>query len=343
MTRDHRADVLGAATHSSDAGPSWHALSVDRVEATLGTGAGGVTEEEAARRLANVGPNALEEQPPTSPFVLLLHQFTSPLIYILLVATVVTLLLGEYIDAAVIGAVLLLNAAIGFTQERKAEQAVRALMQLLSPHARVIRQGREREIESRDAGARAIVVLLESGARVPADLRLAGATGLQIDESLLTGESLPVTKSAHSQPAESDASGGPHEHGVHGLRGDERARARLRRRDWSAHVAGRDRGACPRQGDAGDAAAAAHGALRADRSASPSAVPRCWRSASASALGESAADMFMVAVALAVAAVPEGLPVVFTITLAIGVEPDGEAPVRSSGGCPPSRRWAARR
>src|SRR5690606_22384850 len=115
------------------------------------------------------------------------------LIYILLAATVVTLLLEEYLDAAVIGAVLALNAIIGFSQERRAEASVRALMRLMAPKAHIVRDGREWSIESRELVA-GDVVLLESGARVPADLRLFSATALRIDESLLTGESLPVTK-----------------------------------------------------------------------------------------------------------------------------------------------------
>ncbi|HEY5543404.1 MAG TPA: hypothetical protein VIM04_09145 [Candidatus Binatia bacterium] len=108
---------------------------------------------------------------------ILLHQFRSPLIYILLVATAVTLFLGEYIDAGVIAAVLALNAVIGFVQEYRAEHSVRALMQLVSPHARVIRGGREREVESREL-VPGDLVLLESGVRVPADLRLISATTL---------------------------------------------------------------------------------------------------------------------------------------------------------------------
>jgi magnesium-transporting ATPase (P-type) len=125
--------------------------------------------------------------------IVLLHQFRSPLIDILLAATVVTLLLEEYIDAGVIAAVLLLNAVIGFSQERRAEQSVRALMRLMAPHARAIRDGREWEIESRELVV-GDVVRLESGARVPADLRLFSTTALRVDKSLLTGESLPVTK-----------------------------------------------------------------------------------------------------------------------------------------------------
>lgn len=104
-----------------------------------------------------------------------------------------TVLLGEHLDASVIAEVLALNAVIGFTQERKAEGAVRALMRLVVPHARVVRDGQEQEIDSRQL-VPGDVVLLESGMRVPADLRLLSTNALQVDGSLLTGESTPVTK-----------------------------------------------------------------------------------------------------------------------------------------------------
>ncbi|HSP80939.1 MAG TPA: cation-transporting P-type ATPase, partial [Myxococcaceae bacterium] len=128
----------------------WHALPAEKVEAELGSGSPGLTRATAAARLAQYGPNQLAEAPPTSVLVLLLHQFKSPLIYILLAAGVVTLALGEYIDAGVIAAILVINAIIGFTQERQAEGSVRALMKLVSPRARVVREGREWEVESRE-------------------------------------------------------------------------------------------------------------------------------------------------------------------------------------------------
>jgi Ca2+-transporting ATPase len=111
----------------------------------------------------------------------LLHQFRSPLIYILLLAAVVTAAIGEYVDAGVIAVVLALNAVTGFTQERKAEVSVRALMRLVSPRAPVIRDGKEREVESLML-VPGDLVLLESGVRVPADLRLMSTSALAVDE-----------------------------------------------------------------------------------------------------------------------------------------------------------------
>ncbi len=182
--------------------PPWHALPRGAVEERLATGPAGLASPDVEARLARHGENQLAEAPPPSDLALLAHQFESPLIAILLVAAVVTLALGEWVDTGVIGVVLVLNALIGFIQERKAERSVRALMQLVTPRARVIRDGREREIESRRL-VPGDLVLLESGGRVPADLRLVGATALLVDESLLTGESTAVItpRTSRSWPA----------------------------------------------------------------------------------------------------------------------------------------------
>lgn len=172
----------------------WHALSTDEALQGLNVGEHGLDGDEVERRMVHFGPNRIDDQPPPHVLVVLLRQFTSPLIFILLGAAVLTLALAEYLDAAVIAVVLALNATIGFIQERKAEGAVRALMGLVVPKARVMRSGHEWEIDSRDL-VPGDIVLLEPGVRVPADLRLLWANTLRIDESLLTGESLPVDKS----------------------------------------------------------------------------------------------------------------------------------------------------
>ncbi len=296
---------------------AWHEHGATDVAARLETGIGGLSKAEAARRLERDGPNQLPEAPPSSALVVLLHQFASPLIYILLLAALVTLLLGEYIDAGVIAAVLALNAVIGFTQERRAEQSVRALMRLMAPRARVVRDGREWEIQGSDLVA-GDLVLLESGSRVPADLRLFAATALRVDESLLTGESLPVTKitAALDDP-----------------------RPPLADRTNMVYMGtvastGRGRGFVVATGPRTELGAIAE-SVRAEGEADTPLQLRMAQFAklvgivvggSAAlafglgvVLGESPAHMFMVAVALAVAAVPEGLPVVFTITLALGV------------------------
>lgn len=307
---------MGIALVGRKLAEPWHALAPDEVERLLGTSPRGLSGDEARERLAAFGPNQLEEEPPTPAILVLLRQFRSPLIYILLAATVVTLLLEEYIDAGVIAAVLALNATIGFAQERRAEHAVRALQQLVVPHARVVRDGREWEIDSRDL-APGDVVLLEPGARVPADLRLVGVNGLQIDESLLTGESLPRTKRA-TEVSE---------------------RAPIADRVSMAYTgtvvtSGRGHGLVVATG-ARTALGEIAGMIRSETAEETPLQQRMARFArvigiaigmasivafaSGVLLGESVHDMFLTAVALAVAAIPEGLPVVFTITLALGV------------------------
>jgi Ca2+-transporting ATPase len=287
------------------------------VEAVLDTGGRGLDPAEAAARRRRHGPNQLEEVPPPSVLGILLHQFASPLIYILLLAAAVTLVLGHHVDAGVIAAALALNAVIGFVQERRAELAVRALMGLLAPRARVLRGGHEREVDSREL-VPGDLVLLESGARVPADLRLAGVTALRVDESLLTGESVPVVKEA-----------GP-------LEGAERALADRANMAYAGTIvsSGRGRGYVVATGEATELGAIAAQVRGRQRAVTPlqARMARFGRLvgvvvalgalatfALGWARGDRAADMFLVAVALAVSVVPEGLPVVFTVTLALGV------------------------
>ena len=295
----------------------WHTLGKEQVETTLGTGPRGLTSAEATSRLKRYGPNELEPAPPTSSLKVLLHQFQSPLIYILLAATAVTLVLREYIDAGVIGAVLILNALIGFFQERKAEASVRALMQLVAPRARIVREGREWQVGSRDL-VPGDVVLLESGARVPADIRLASTTGLMINESLLTGESVPVFKKSDALPQD------------HQALGDRINMA------YAGSVVVRGRGAGYVVATATKTELGAIAESVREEIAPQSPLQRRMSQFSAFiavlvgissvaafiigvAIGQSPVDMFMAAVAMAVAAVPEGLPIVFTITLAVGV------------------------
>jgi magnesium-transporting ATPase (P-type) len=297
--------------------PVWHMDRSDEVALRLATTTHGLTREEAQARLGREGPNQLPETPPTSPLVVVLHQFRSPLIYILLAATLVTLALEEFIDAGVIAAVLVLNAIIGYTQERRAEASVRALMHLLAPHARVIREGREWEIESR-ALVPGDLVLLESGARVPADLRLFSTTALRVDESLLTGESLPVTKMTGA------------------LDSADRPVADRTNMAYMGTVAasGRGRGYVVATGLRTELGAIAESVRSGPEPETPLqhrlarfahvigiavAVSALLAFTIGVALGEPPSHMFMVAVALAVSAVPEGLPVVFTVTLALGV------------------------
>ena len=160
---------------------------------TLGTSEQGLSLSEVQIRLAEHGPNQLAEEPPVSRWKLLLHQFVNPLVYILLIAAAVTAFLGEYKDTVVILVAVAIRTVIGYTQELKAEGSVRALKKMSVLKARVVRDGREREVNSEDL-VPGDMVLLASGVKVPADLRLIRTTELRIDEAVLTGESVAADK-----------------------------------------------------------------------------------------------------------------------------------------------------
>ncbi|MCM2465343.1 cation-translocating P-type ATPase [Methanoculleus oceani] len=173
---------------------AWHALPAGDAAETLASPTGGLTGAEVARRREVFGENALPQKRPPTVFEVFLRQFTSPLIYVLLAAGIISLLFADVTDAAFIFAVILLNAIIGTFQEVKAEKSATALQQMLKIRARVRRDGRETTVPAEDLvpGDR---VVLESGDRVPADIRILTARSLTVDESLLTGESHAVGKS----------------------------------------------------------------------------------------------------------------------------------------------------
>ncbi len=153
----------------------------------------GLSPDEAQKRLLETGPNILDAEARINPIRVILHQFADPLIYILLVAAAFTAIIRHFIDMWVILAVVAINAVIGFTQEWRAEQAIRSLQALVSPQSQVLRGGERKEIESINL-VPGDIVFLESGTRVPADLRLFETKKLDIDESTLTGESASVHK-----------------------------------------------------------------------------------------------------------------------------------------------------
>lgn len=171
----------------------WHARTEKEVLGFLQTDPAGLSAEEARQRLDKFGANTLPAPEPPSLLTVFLHQFASPLIYILLIAGFVALAMQGYKDAVFIFAVVLLNAAIATYQEFRAEKKAHALQVMLKIQAKALRDGDQVTISAEDL-VPGDVVLLESGSKVPADLRLTSATGLAIDESFLTGESLPVEK-----------------------------------------------------------------------------------------------------------------------------------------------------
>lgn len=176
---------------------AWHALSADEVLKELSSSAKGLSTSEAQQRLQHYGPNELPPPITVPTWRRFLRHFNDPLIMLLLAAAVVSLLFFHYIDAGVILAVVIINAVIGFVQEGRAEQSLSALRSMLSPTARVLRNG-ERVILPVEELVPGDVILLEAGDRVPADARLLHARGVRIDESVLTGESVPAEKSGEA-------------------------------------------------------------------------------------------------------------------------------------------------
>jgi len=294
----------------------WHTVELSALHESLNATQNGLTDAEAQARLREYGPNKLPQQPPPALWQIVLRQFYSPLIYILLIAAVVSVFIGDLKDAGFIAAVLVLNAVIGSYQEWKAEQSTLALRKLLQIRAVVQRDGEVRDIAA-DEVVPGDVVWLESGNRVPADLRLLTAQGLEVDESLLTGESLPVTKDpTWTGPANAPVG--------------DRANMSFA---GSIVTRGRSKGIVVATG------AATHvGQLAVDVSSAaggkPPLLERMERFTNVIALATlviasiigvlgatlgrySASEMFLFVVALAVSAIPEGLPVAMTVALAI--------------------------
>jgi Ca2+-transporting ATPase len=296
---------------------NWYQVPFKEVFETLGTSEKGLTDGEVKQRLAKYGPNKLSEEEKINKFKILLHQFTSPLIYILIIAGIVTIFLKEYVDSGVIFSVVILNAIIGFIQEFKAEESVRALKKMVVPKAKVLRDSKEKEINSEEL-VPGDIVLLASGVRVPADVRLFKTIELRIDESMLTGESIPSEKI--TSPIK-EANLTP---------GDQKNMAFM----GTVVVNGRAKSIVVETGGSTVLGSIARevkgiGLVKAPLQEKiyhfAKAIGFLVMAASTLLfligllVGESAKVMFMTAVAAAVATIPEGLPIVVTIALAIGV------------------------
>jgi magnesium-transporting ATPase (P-type) len=186
VMRDELREMPGEAL-------KWHAISEEDVFNKLQTAHDGISSDQVNERLAAFGRNILPSRPPVTLIQVILHQFKSPLIYILLIAGGIALALDDLEDAIFIFIVILLNATIGTIQEWQAEQSAQSLQDLIQVQARVRRQGRQTQIAAEEI-VPGDVVLMESGDKVPADLRLIQAINLSIDESFLTGESMAAQK-----------------------------------------------------------------------------------------------------------------------------------------------------
>ncbi len=270
--------------------PAWHALAETEVVRMLDVDLqSGLTTTEVDERRRIHGPNCLTARRGTPGWQRFLQQFHQPLIYILLVAAGVTLALHEYVDSVVIFLVVLVNAIVGCLQESKAEKAIDALARMVTTKTTVRRNGRKEQIPAEQL-VPGDVVLLQSGDKVPADMRLFHNKSLQVDESALTGESLPVEK--NTDPLELNTL--------------------LAERTNLAFA-----GTLVTHGQAEGVVWAIGNHTESGRIAR--LIGGAISLSTPLTRGESAVDMFMAAVALAVGAIPEGLPAAVTITLAIGV------------------------
>jgi|TARA_R110000868_G_scaffold320720_3_gene581677 Ca2+-transporting ATPase len=276
----------------------------------------GLDRFEVESRRERFGPNAIPVRDGHSPLIIFLLQFHQPLIYILLVASAITAALNEWIDAGVIFTVVLVNATIGFLQESKAVKALEALSKMTVTEARVLRSREIRQIPSVEL-VPGDIILLQSGDKVPADLRLIRSRDLQIDESTLTGESAPVQKAPDTLPTDTPL-------------------AERRNLAYSSTLVtyGQGRGIVVATGEKTEVGRISTLVSTADVLETPltrkiSGFSRlllivilalaALTFAVGILRGQSAFDMFMAAVALSVGAIPEGLPAAVTITLAIGV------------------------
>ncbi len=171
----------------------WHNLTQDEAFKVLNSRRSGLSKAETSERLIQYGPNKLKGKKKTPPILVLLRQFISPLIYVLLIAVIISFIVKHFIDAWVILGVLLLNAVIGFIQETRAEAAMEALIKMAAPRARVRRDGKIESLPAREI-VPGDILLLETGDKVPADARLIEVSNLKVNESTLTGESVAVDK-----------------------------------------------------------------------------------------------------------------------------------------------------
>src|SRR5690554_2949425 len=174
----------------------WYQQTVQETLKTLNTSIDGLEEDEVKRRMETLGRNTLPSGKSASFVSIFINQFKSPLIYILLAASFISLFVQEYVDAVFISIVLLTNALLGTYQEWNAEKKAEALQKIVPHYAEVIRGGKRKRIEAENIVPGDIIVL-QPGLKVPADMRVLQSQSLSIDESLLTGESLPVFKTTH--------------------------------------------------------------------------------------------------------------------------------------------------
>ena len=299
-------------------GDSWHAVEADEVLSRLATfSERGLSSKEAERRLQRYGPNELEEAPGTTFWQMLGEQFNNFVVILLIIAAIISAALGDYVESAAIIAIVILNATLGVVQERRAEQELAALRKLAAPDADVIRDG-SREVLPAQMLVPGDLVLLEAGNYVPADIRLIEAVNLRVEEAALTGESVPVQKDAAIR-----------------LEADIPLGDRKNTTFMGTMVNyGRGKGVVVSTGMRTQIGLIAKMLQGVEHEPTPlqrrlDAVGKTlgWAALVICAAvflvgwmrGFDPLDMFLIAVSLAIAAVPEGLPAVVTISLALGM------------------------
>src|SRR3989338_614712 len=296
----------------------WHHLSAQETLDAVSSSEHGLNHAEAARRLAQLGANRLTPHKRRGHLLRFLLQFHNVLIYVLLASAVVTALLAHWVDTSVIVGVVVINAIIGFIQEGKAEKAMDAIRRMLSPEATVLRAGK-REVIAAEALVPGDIVLLQSGDKVPADLRLLSPKNLRIEEATLTGESTAVEKNISAASAQA-------------VLGDRFCMA------YSSTLVVYGQGSGVVVATAGNTEIGRISALLEEVQELTTPLLRQmevfgrWLTVAIMALAAitflfgwlvhnfDLGDMFLAAVSMAVAAIPEGMPAVLTITLALGVQ-----------------------
>ena len=298
----------------------WHALDVEAAFKHLEAQEEGLTAQEAAQRLARHGPNELQAARQISPWEILIEQFKNVLIIILLIATALSAFLGEGVDAIAILVIVIFAVVLGFVQEYRAERAIEALKEMAAPTAAVLRNGEEEEIPAREV-VPGDVIILRAGDKIPSDARLIESINLQVEEAALTGESLPVEK--HTRPilgANGSLAVGDRKNMVYG---------------GTAVTYGRGRALATSTGmktEFGKIAQMLH-TVESGRTPLQENLDKVGAALARAAFiivavivgfglfrGQPFIEMILFGIALAVAVVPEALPAVVTISLAIGVQ-----------------------
>ena len=307
-----------STNHINQSNTRWHTLTVEESLERLSSTRTGLTSSEAAQRLEQFGPNELQTQGRVSPWSILLEQFQNVLIIILLLATALSAFLGHGVEAIAITVIVLFAVILGFIQEFRAERAIEALREMAAPNATVIRDGREQRIPARELVPGDLVVLA-TGDKVPADARLTEAINLQTIEAPLTGESAPVEKHSASLPDDQIPPA------------DQKNMAFA----GTAVTYGRGRALIVATGMATEFGKIAQMLEGVDTAKTPlqKNLDRIGKQLARAAIvvvfvivavglfrGQPFVEMLIFGVALAVAVVPEALPAVVTISLALGVK-----------------------